>query len=131
MDRGPVSRSLCPAGISVIPNKISALPVLHHNSDEILSVTGRVLPVVHKAVDRSRILRQADAVDSTGTGKRRYIRAGGKHPAYCTSLTKRYAPFGTRISNRAPFPGTPVSRMLIPVMERISCEMNMAIPELP
>jgi hypothetical protein len=34
----------------------------------------------------------------------------------------RHAPFGTTISKRAPFPGSPVSRMVMPVMSRISRE---------
>ena len=36
------------------------------------------------------------------------------------ALVFRQVPFGTVISNRAPLPGMPVSRMLIPVMARIS-----------
>ena len=39
-------------------------------------------------------------------------------PRYLPEM--RYEPLGTRISNRAPFPKTPFSRIVIPVMERIS-----------
>ena len=35
---------------------------------------------------------------------------------------KRYMPFGTVISNRAPFPGSPFSVIVMPVIERISRE---------
>src|SRR5208337_2754742 len=49
--------------------------------------------------------------------------------SYSGSLPiKRYAPMGTRISNRAPFPGVPVSRIVIPVSARISRERNRPRP---
>jgi hypothetical protein len=40
----------------------------------------------------------------------------------------RYAPLGTRISKRAPFPKVPVSLMVIPVRERISRDRYMSSP---
>ncbi len=52
---------------------------------------------------------------------------------YCSTgiygvLTNLYPPFGTRISNRAPVPGVPVSWIVMPVMDRISRARNRPIP---
>lgn len=44
------------------------------------------------------------------------------------ATTFRYAPSGTAISNRAPFPGMPVSRIEIPVIARISRTRNNPYP---
>ena len=48
--------------------------------------------------------------------------------AHSGSLPSRYAPFGTTISNRAPLPGSPVSRMVMPVIPRISRARKRPIP---
>jgi len=53
---------------------------------------------------------------------------GNRKPYSCVSGTALQEAFGTRISKRAPFPGSPVSAMVIPVMERISRERKRPRP---
>ena len=54
--------------------------------------------------------------------KKKRVRPCGRVIPVCCSGTIRNAPSGTVISKRAPFPGSPFSVMVTPVIERISRE---------
>ena len=78
-------------------------------------------------VQMGRLVKKTNGFTGKKTRARRIIsrwiqktRTRKKSRPHPYATARRYEPAGTTISNRAPVPGTPVSRIVIPVMDKIS-----------